>query len=246
MTAPTLRRGMSLWQSIAQTLRAEIVAGHFGHGDKLPTEADLARRFGVNRHTVRRAVGQMAADGLVHARRGAGVFVAPRPTDYPLGQRVRFQRNIEAAGRVAGREILSMTTRLASMAEAAALHLGPGEMVHDCEGVSLADRDPIALFRSLFPATLLPNLPVYLLAEQSVTKALALHGLPDYLRLSTRISAQLANPIQASLLRIRHGDPLLQTVAINTNLAGDIIEQGITWFAGEKVTLTLTQQENTL
>lgn len=231
-----------LWQSIAQTLTAEIGAGHFGPGDRLPTEAELARRFGVNRHTVRHALGRMAEQGLIHSRRGAGVFVAARPTDYPLGPRVRFQRNIAAAGRVPGREILSITTRTAAQAEAIALDLPTGAMVHDCEGLSLADGQPIALFRSLFPAMLLPRLPDYLRREKSVTTALTLHGIADYLRQSTRISAQLATATQAVILKINEGDPLLHSVAINTDPAGRIIEQGSTWFAGDKVTLTLSNE----
>jgi GntR family transcriptional regulator, phosphonate transport system regulatory protein len=232
-----------LWQSIAQTLRDEIGAGHFCPGDKLATEAEMARRFGVNRHTIRHAMRQMATEGLVHARRGAGVFVAARPTDYPLGPRVRFHPNMAALGRVPGRRILSITTRAAAVAEAAALQLTPGAKVHDCEGLSLADGQPIAMFRSLFPADLLPRMPEFLQAEKSVTKALALHGITDYLRHSTRITAQLATAIQASLLQISQGEPLLHTVALNTDLAGRMIEQGSTWFAGERVTLTLSQEK---
>lgn len=229
-----------LWDAIAQTLTSEIGAGRFGAGAKLPTEAELARRFGVNRHTVRHALGVMATRGLVHARRGAGVFVAATPTDYPLGPRVRFHRNIAAAGRVPGREILSIATRLADASEAAALALPAGSAVHDCEGMSLADGQPIALFRSIFPAGLLPDLPGFLRAESSVTRALALHGIPDYLRQSTRITAQLATATQAILLRLTEGDPLLHSLAINTDPAGRPIEQGSTWFAGDKVALTLS------
>lgn len=228
-----------LWHAIAQTLMAEIAAGHFAPGDRLPTEAELARRFGVNRHTVRRALAQMALQGLVHARRGAGVFVAATPTDYPLGARVRFHHNIAAAGRVPGREISSITSRAANAAESAALALPVGSLVHDCEGVSLADGHPIAIFRSVFPAAILPDLPRYLRAENSVTKALARHGIADYLRLSTRITAQLATATQALLLRLAEGDPLLQSTAINTDPAGRPVEYGSTWFAGDKVALTL-------
>lgn len=205
-----------------------------------PTKADLARRFGVNRHTVRHALGHLADQGLVHARRGAGVFVACRPTDYPLGRRVRFHRNIAAAGRVPGQEILSIVTRNADMAEAAVLSLLPGTRVHVAEGLSLADRQPIALFRSLFPADALPRLPEYLWAEKSVTRALALHGIPDYLRQSTRISAQLATATQAVLLRLTQGDPILQSVAVIIDPAGRQIQFGTTWFAGDRVTLTLS------
>lgn len=232
----------ALWQSISQTLVAEIAAGHFGPGDRLPTEADLARRFGVNRHTIRHALGQMADEGLVHSRRGSGVFVAARPTVYPLGPRVRFHRNIAAAGRIPGREILSITTRAADASEAEALCLPQSAPVHDCHGLSLADGQPVALFRSLFPAGRFPHLPDYLRAEASVTRALARHGIADYLRQSTRIMAQLASATQAASLRIAEGDPLLYSVALNTDPAGVPVELGNTWFAGDRVALTLSNE----
>ncbi len=232
----------SLWKSIADALTTEVGAGHFAPGTKLPSEADLAHRFGVNRHTVRQALGHMAAQGLVHARRGAGVFVMARPTDYPLGQRVRFQRNIAAAGKVPGREILQVVTRVADTTEAAALALQPGAMVHACEGLSLADGQPIALFRSVFPAQLLPNLPDDLRNSGSVTAALARHGIADYLRHSTRITAQLASATQAALLHLTEGDPLLQSIAVNVGPDGTPVEYGTTWFAGDRVALTLSAE----
>ena len=93
----------TLWSAIAATLTQEISASHYGPGDRLPTEAALAARFGVNRHTVRHALAALAKQGLVHPRRGAGVFVAQRATEYPLGRRVRFHQNVVAAGQTPSR-----------------------------------------------------------------------------------------------------------------------------------------------
>jgi len=90
----------ALWQDIAATLRSEIGGGHYAPGDRLPSEAQLAARFGVNRHTVRHALADLAQAGLVQARRGAGVFVTARPADYALGRRVRFTQNLAAQGRL--------------------------------------------------------------------------------------------------------------------------------------------------
>jgi GntR family transcriptional regulator, phosphonate transport system regulatory protein len=70
----------ALWSAIAATLTTEVSSGHYRPGDKLPTEAALAARFGVNRHTVRHALAALAEWGLVHSRRGAGVFVTQRPS----------------------------------------------------------------------------------------------------------------------------------------------------------------------
>ena len=118
-----------VWKSIAATLEAEIGQGHYRPGDKLPTEAALSARFGVNRHTVRRALADMGANGLVRSRRGAGVFVTAEPTLYPIGKRTRFHQNIRASGRLPEKRVLRLEPRPAGVGEAQALALPPGAEV---------------------------------------------------------------------------------------------------------------------
>jgi GntR family transcriptional regulator len=60
---------------MADELRAEIAAGVYGPGDRLPGENDLMTRFGVARMTARNALAVLQAEGLTVARKGAGVFV---------------------------------------------------------------------------------------------------------------------------------------------------------------------------
>ncbi|TCO73037.1 phosphonate metabolism transcriptional regulator PhnF [Rhodovulum euryhalinum] len=230
----------AVWTSIAATLTGEIGAGRYRPGDKLPTEAELARRFGVNRHTLRRALAALAGDGLIHTRRGAGVYVAARPTDYPIGRRVRFHQNLRAAGQTPEKKLLLTETRNADAREAEALARPPGAAVHVYEGVSLADGAPIALFRSVFPADRFPGLLDALTETRSVTAALARGGVPDYTRASTRLTAKLASPTQALHLALREGAPILRAVAINVDDAGRPVEYGHTWFAGDRVTLVVT------
>ena len=232
----------SLWAAIATTLTEEIAAGHYRPGDKLPTEAELAARFAVNRHTVRHALAALADKGLIHSRRGAGVFVAQRPTDYPLGRRVRFHQNVLAAGQTPSRRISRSETRPCDAEEARALRLKPGDPVHVVEGVSLVDGQPIAAFRSVFPAARFPDLLALVRETGSITRALTASGLPDYTRAETRLTAQLADPVLAVALAIRPGAPVLRTLALNIDVRGVPVEHGITWFAGERVTLTVADQ----
>lgn len=236
-----MARGL-IWKSITDTLRAEIAAGHYQPGDKLPTESQLAARFGVNRHTVRHALAALADEGLVHARRGAGVFVTIRPTDYPIGRRVRFHQNVVASGRAASRRFTLLETRAAGPDEAEALELALGTPVHVIEGVSLADVAPLAMFRSVFPAAALDGFLDQLRRTSSVTAALAACGISDYTRAQTRITAKLAKPVQALTLQLPEGAPILRSVAINRDPAGRPIEFGTTWFAGERVTLTVSPE----
>jgi GntR family phosphonate transport system transcriptional regulator len=228
----------TVWAAIAATLRAEIAAGQYAPGARLPTEAALAERFGVNRHTVRRALADLAEAGLVRSRRGAGVFVTTQTTEYPIGRRVRFHRNIAAAGRLPQKRLMHLDTRPGSAAETGALDLEAGAEVIVYEGVSMAESTPLALFRSTFPAARVPGLTQTLAEITSVTEALARHGVADFLRRDTRVDAETASAAQALLLEIRAGDVLLRTTGVNVDPSGTPIEYGITWFAAERVTLT--------
>jgi GntR family phosphonate transport system transcriptional regulator len=238
MTEPSPPRS-ALWQTIADTLRAEIASGHYGPGDKLPSETELARRFGVNRHTVRHALTVLAEAGQVHARRGAGVFVTQAPTDYALGRRVRFHQNLLASGRTPSRRLLRQETRPCDAREAEVLAIDPGQPIHVVDGLSLADGLPIALFRSSFPAVRFPALLEALRQTSSVTAALAACGLADYTRASTRLTAVAADAILAGHLRLAVGAPVLRSVAVNVDADRHPVEYGTTWFAGDRVTLTV-------
>jgi GntR family phosphonate transport system transcriptional regulator len=228
-----------VWTSIARDLTEDLAQARYAPGDKLPTEAQLAARFGVNRHTVRRALGEMAEQGLVHARRGAGVFVAQKPTDYALGQRVRYHENLAAQGRIPGKEVLSLERRAADRAEAKALRLESGDEVLVYDGLSLSDGQPLSVFRSVFPAARFPGLLDRLRSGGSVTEALRGEGVADYRRASTRITAETASATQALHLRLSDGALMLRTVGINVDAEGQPVEYGISWFAGDRVTLTV-------
>ena len=232
----------TLWREIAATLTAEIARGHVAQGDKLPTEAELAARFAVNRHTIRHALSDLAAQGLVHPRRGAGVFVTGQPTVYPIGRRVRFHQAVQAAGQVPSRQFTRIDLRPAEPHEAEALALPRGSAVHVVEGVSLADGTPLAAFRSVFPADRFPDLPAALAETGSVTAALAAQGVTDYTRAQTRLTAKAAKPMLALRLRLPDGAPILRSEAVNVEPEGRPVEYGVTWFAGDRVTLTVGEE----
>lgn len=229
-----------VWKSIAATLEGEIAQGHYRPGDKLPTEAALASRFGVNRHTVRHALSDLAERGLVRSRRGAGVFVEAETSVYRLGKRVRFHQNVRASGRLPEKRLLRLETRPCDSDEAEALKLPPGAPVIVYEGLSLASGTVVAHFVSLFPAARLPGLEETLKEVSSVTEALKQVGVADYIRAETRVSAERASPTQALHLSLREGDPLLRTVGLNTTPEGLPVERGTSWFAGDRVVLTVT------
>ncbi|MDC0738691.1 phosphonate metabolism transcriptional regulator PhnF [Cognatishimia sp. SS12] len=239
MSRPTRRT--PIWIAIANSLRSDIAEARYTTGEKLPTEAQLAERFGVNRHTVRHALSALVEEGLVHTRRGAGAFVTGTPAEYPLGKRMRYHQNLRAAGRAPSKRILSIETRKATQKEAMRLALAPGDLICVKHGLSLADDQPIALTESHFPEARLPGLAKVLTQEPSVTAALAAVGVADFTRASTRLRAVLADATQALHLHLREGAPLLYTTGLDIDAAGQPVEFGMSWFSGERVTMTLEE-----
>ncbi len=228
-----------IWKAIADALRSDMAEGRYGPGDKLPTEAALAERFGVNRHTVRHGISALVDEGLIRTRRGAGAFVAATPTDYPIGSRVRFHENLIAAGRRPEKRVLHVEERAATEGEATALTVSPGDQICAYHGLSLADGHSIAVFESMFPLERLPGITAALQETSSVTEALNRSGVTDYTRASTRLTATRATATQALHLQVSEGDPLLRSSGVNVDEQGQPVEFGRTWFVGDRVTLTL-------
>ena len=228
---------LPLWKNIANALTEEIESAQIPIGAKIPTEAELSKRFGVNRHTVRQALSFLCNEGVIWSKRGSGVFVSEKPTKYKLGYRTRFSQNIRESGRTPSRKTLILQSRLCTKKEAVALKIKNGSKVLHYEGISFADLTPIGLFLSVFSLSKLPSLKDAIKEHSSVTDALRECGITDYKRDSTAVKAVLADTIQSNHLRLKPGDPLLRTESVNSDINGNPIEFGIAHFSGPFVTL---------
>lgn len=71
--------GTTLVVKVGDELRGRIIAGRYKPGERLPSEAQLTREFGVSRTVIREAIAALRSDKLVEPRQGAGVFVLEPP-----------------------------------------------------------------------------------------------------------------------------------------------------------------------
>ncbi len=82
MTIKQIRR-KKVWEEVAEELQRLIASGHWEKGEKLPSEVELAKEFGVSRSALREALRSLSSMGLVQIRHGEGNFVwYPEAEDY--------------------------------------------------------------------------------------------------------------------------------------------------------------------
>jgi GntR family phosphonate transport system transcriptional regulator len=238
----TLARGegIALWRQIAARIEGEIAEGATSRpGSRLPTEAALAARFAVNRHTVRRAMEELAARGLIRVEQGRGSFVAEDVLDYRLGPRTRFSESVRRQNREPEGRMVRILEVAADAQVASSLGLRRGRPVILGERLGLADGRPIVIGAHYFPAHRFPDIAALLAEGASVTEALARCGVPDYRRAITRITARMPTPEEAALLQQSRARPVLVTESVNVDASGTPVEFGVARYAAARTQLVV-------
>jgi GntR family phosphonate transport system transcriptional regulator len=231
--------GVSLWRRIADDLEQSIVGGTFQAGSKLPGELELAERFDVNRHTVRRAIAALAERGLVRAERGSGTYIEPPRIAYPIRSRTRFTEIVGSAGRAAGGRLIGSATEPADAEIARRLRLKPGAAVLRLERLRHADRIPLSASTSWLPAERFPGAARVYATSNSITRTFAHFGVRDYSRKSTQVTAEIADAATAANLKIALGRPVLVVDSIDIDAAGVPVISSRTRFAADRLALTI-------
>jgi GntR family phosphonate transport system transcriptional regulator len=232
-----LRRlvGVALWRQIQQILEEEISKGVHQPGEQLPTEAQLAERFSVNRHTVRRALAGLEEKGVVRVEQGRGTFVHEQVIDYRLGKRTRFTENLSSQSRSASGSLLEVSEEPADEKVAAALGLAVGTAVIRLLKVGEADGRRISISDHWYPAARCRGIDVHFRATGSLSESLHALGIGDYTRQSTRIIARIPSGADADHLRQPRSRPVLVTESVNVDAQGEVVEFGVTRWASDWV-----------
>jgi GntR family phosphonate transport system transcriptional regulator len=233
------RDGIAAWRKIADALEADIASGIFAAGSQLSTEALLAARFAVNRHTVRRALAELTVKGIVRATQGRGTFVEAARLAYPIGPQTRFTQNVMREGREASGAILAAAHVLAYGRVAAELALPAGHPVLRLDTLRSADGVPLALGLSFIPLPRFAGFESALRLHGAVTPAFAACGVADYRRLETRVGARLALPEEAEKLGLAAGRPVMAVDSINVDLDGVPIQATRALFAADRAEIVV-------
>lgn len=233
----------SFWSRIAQQLADAIGQGQYTPGERLPSEHALAEQFGVNRHTIRRSLAHLGQRGLVRSTQGRGTFVEAFAVDLALGKRTRHRQSLAQAGVRGGLQILQSRQVLALADQAQALKVSVGSPLLCLQVLGEGAGQPLHVSERYFPLPRFAGLADAVARSGSITDAFAQHGVSDYQRQESRISARMPSPEVAALLRQVNTRPVLLVSSVNVDPEGVPIEFALAWFAGDRVTLTVKNDE---
>ena len=230
-------KGIALWRQISDLLANGITKSKWSAGEKLPTEMELAQLYGVNRHTIRRSIGELAERGLVKVEQGRGIFVPDYILDYKLTRRTRFTELVARQHKRAGGRLLDAEQIRAAPEVAEALQIRRQHKVFLLRTIRELDNSPLTLASHFFPTQRFPNLLQVFEEQKTISKTLKVLGCGDYERRNTKITARLPTAEEASTLNQARNRPILITESINVDANDVPIEYGVAAFCADRAQL---------
>ncbi|MFB9948415.1 phosphonate metabolism transcriptional regulator PhnF [Rhizobium puerariae] len=223
------------WQQVEEDIAEDILTGRLSPMTQLPKEADLMERFGVGRHTIRRAISSLENRGLVQVEQGRGTFVRDGRLDYRISERTRFSQNLLDQGREPLGQAVREEEVPASAAVAEALRLPRGEPVYHIVRRGFADDEPVSFSDAYYPVRRFPGFDKARLSGRSVSLILAEYGVPDYIRLRTDILTRMPTPEEARQLGQGMSQPVIISKKVDVDMKGTPIAYSETVWAGERI-----------
>jgi len=213
-----------LYHQIYLILRGQIQEGALAPGALLPGEEDIARQYGVSRITARRAVADLAADGLVTRGRGRGTRVMAPGVSTPVhGGVERLIENLVDMGTKTRVSLVEFGYEPAPPHAAAMLRLEPGTSVQRSIRVRAMADGPFSHLTTYVPATIGWKFSRRDLARQPLLALLERAGVVIGSAEQT-ISSTLADTRVAPLLDTAVGSPLLRISRVVHDTAGTPVE----------------------
>jgi len=226
---PPSEESLPLHQRITQAITQQIESGQFRPGEMLPPELELARHFGVSRHTMRMGLESLVREGLIERHRGKGTVVRRPPIQqrlvhiYSIAHEMR-QRGLELKTQVLARGRFDAQDELAALACERLEMVEPSQIGYLLR-LRLVEGAPLLLETLTFPAELCPvllNLPTAGASDPGAAPfydVLAAQAHLHVTRAHETFRPVLVTGYEARLLAVPAGTPVFEVE--RTSLAGD-------------------------
>ncbi|NUU08455.1 GntR family transcriptional regulator [Leifsonia sp. C5G2] len=214
-----------IYQVIVRDITEQITGGSLQPGDRLDSEPRLAERYGVSRMTLRQALGELEAGGLVVRRHGAGTFVnTPRPIQRRGNQLGAFHEEMGLDPNEIVTDLLLQEVVAPPAAVADDLVLGHGATTSHVIRLRRLHGKPIALQESWVPYLLVPGLGRDGLIDGSLYKTMRERGGIEIRSAEQAVSVATATPEVADALEETPGSPVMSIRRVSWDGSGNPVE----------------------
>lgn len=224
------------YMQITEYIIEKIEDGEFKRGKQILSEHKLSKMFEVNRYTVRKAIERLKKLGYLYSLQGKGCYVSEKSTfiDYPVRSRGNFSDNLSKLGKEYNNKLLSWELADPSHKEKKKLELEDDDQVYKLTILRYVDDEPIAVYMTVLPEKLVPNLEVHLENFTSLHKILKEEY--EYYPTCKNYSIETTFPMLKDILRLNipADFPLFITNTINILNSGDPIEYTIVRIRGDR------------
>ncbi|MBE9609355.1 GntR family transcriptional regulator [Chitinilyticum piscinae] len=223
-----------LYRQVLREVMAAIEAGEWDEDESLPSETDLAKRFGVSQGTVRKALDALVADAVLYRRQGVGTFVAGT-SDFLL--RGLFTTPAGADGVKPSVELLSCVKIHAGEQLAEILGLRRAAALWQVRRLLRVGGQVIGLEEMLLPEANFPSLEMRRIRElKGNLRELCWRDFGVRLKDGqVRYRAVLAGQTEARLLMTDVNEPLLQLVRLAVDFEGRPQVWSVAWLRTEEL-----------
>lgn len=222
-----------LYHQLATILREKIESGEYSVGDTFPTELQLQEKYRVSRITVRNAVAKLTNEGYLECARGIGTKVIFPKIDEQLKQVISFSEEMAQHNIIMKTKYCEIYTIPATEHIASQLNINKGEPVFKLMCVRCAEETPI-----VYSVTYISGSRNLSTEAHKYTKSLY-----EYLNKEHRIliakgketfEAVLSDGINADMLQIQKGMPLIKRTRRTFDQYGEPVEFTVCYYAGDK------------
>jgi GntR family transcriptional regulator len=190
-------------------LRSALDSAELGVGDRLPSERELAERYGCSVITIRRALDELSREQRIQRTRGRGTFVLPARLDRDFAGTMSFAEEMRLRGLAPETRLVAAWAEAAGEAAATALELALGSPIYTITRVRLADGVPLLLEEASLPAERFSGLLEEDLEQQSLYDILATRYGARVVRAREALEPVLLRAREARLLEVPAGRPAL-------------------------------------
>jgi DNA-binding GntR family transcriptional regulator len=228
-----------IYVQIREWMRQQITAGLWPEHYKLKSELELVAELGVNRGTVRKAIAQLIAEGLLITIHGRGTFVVSRMLEQPLAEDlIAFSEDLIRKGIPFETQVLAQATEPASPRVAGLLRVPLDSTIFVLHRVRVVRQEPLARIKNYLPYEHFPQIQQVDFTRQGLFETLEKHFNIPLSWGQRTFEARVADDETARWLAMSPGDPVLYMEQVTYLRSGSPIEFSDIWLRGDRVRLS--------